>query len=636
MRKWIWLYLLILVPPFIFTSCGKLSRTGTAPGNIPPEVFMVNIPPDSSSFSTLAKIYWYGFDQDGFITKYQYMIIPDTGNIIPKSGGYIDPAFIQLIEQQSPDEWNNESFALSLGIGKDLIYAVDSVNNTTGTWDNVKLFASLDTTIYVEQYFFVRAVDDDGATSKIWKPDSEKGSNFRWFRRNNRPPITTIKYDYVNSTAENTIVPDSILTEYCLPETTYDWKGITLSWTAEDPDYSARTQPSFTYSWELLGPFASSTAIDTTKIFYQSWDDTTASRIVDSTVHIMAGLENYPGEDFGWYQFRVRAWDDAFAADPTPACVTFRITKPPFLFEPGKYGRNVLLLDATVYDGKYIIPYRDSLKNFYSGLMQSLIDNDIIDSYTWYRKDANKIYPPPQSILTKYNLAIYYNEGRVEGVPGYGVQGVDTGFVAIRDYLRIGGKVWMIGQNNWGVSNCGYNPIDPGNERSGGYSSVVTTVANYFCGVTGIYLPCLSSSDRNEEMITAEPYLPFGADLPLLEVDPVKLSKIYWYFYTDKPPMDSLKGIPRANWESVWNANYNERLYSFVSLYGTQSYLHGRPVASRAYSPVPWPFENEPGAPILQWRTAEFCFPCLPIQRDDMYELMEKMVNWFLQEGIYP
>lgn len=632
MKRWSWLFLLVMLS-LIFSSCAKLSKKGTAPSNIPPEVFMVNIPPDSANFSTLAKVYWYGFDQDGYIDRYQYLVIPDTANIIPKTGGYIDPVFVQRIEEVSPDHWNNislDSIFQSYGynISSDIMHAVDSA----GTWDNVMLFASIDTAAIVSQYFFVRGVDDKDATSKIWKPDSEKGSNFRWYTRTNRPPFTTLDYD-------------TMLIEYCLPETTVDWKGIKIAWSAEDPDYPSRSQPSFNYSWELFGPFESKAAIDTTDpaniyvsprgIRYSSWNDNTASSIVDSTSRILVDLVNASGKDYGWYHFRVRAWDDAFVHDPTPAIANFRIIKPPFLFDPD-IGKNVLLVDATSYDGAYGLVHRDTLYSFYTSLMESLKTEEIINDYTFCRDDPNQVYPPLEDTFSHYKLVIYYNENRFTGLQGYPepIPPNDTGFIQIERYLRVGGRVWMIGQNNFGVDQptvAGYVRISPVDQRSGGYTTTVTRVANYFCGVTGTFHPAFSSGRRNEEMIAAEPYLPHGADLPRLEVD---TSRLAYYTFRGRPI--GAVGIPRANWESVWNANYNERLYTFISLYGSQSTMHGRACASRAYSPDPWTFYDESGQPTLQWRTAEFCFPAVAINPDDMLGMMRVMVNWFLDENVYP
>ena len=205
MKRFVWISLLLLVF-LLLSSCGKLSRKGTAPENLVPEVFLVNIPPDSVSFSTPARIYWYGFDQDGYIARYQYLVIMDTGNVIPKSGGYIDSMFVKTIERVLPGDWSDSSLSRILGINRTVLHSADSVKGN-GTFDNVMLSASLDSTAYLAQYFFVRGVDNEDAVSKIWKPGSPKGSDFRLFTRTNRPPHTTASYD-------------TMIIEYCLPETT--------------------------------------------------------------------------------------------------------------------------------------------------------------------------------------------------------------------------------------------------------------------------------------------------------------------------------------------------------------------------------------------------------------------------------
>lgn len=626
MKRFSWLFLLLLVF-LLFSACGKLSRKGTAPANVAPEVFLVNVPPDSVNFSTLAKIYWYGFDQDGYISKYQYLVIPDTGNFIPKSGGYIDPAFVQTIERVNPGDWNDSSLSRILGIDRSALHSVDSVKGN-GTFDNVMLTASLDTTVYLAQYFFVRGVDNEGAVSKIWRPDSPKGSNFRLFTRTNRPPHTTAIYD-------------TMLIEYCLPETTADWKGIRVNWTAEDPDYSPRSQPAFSYYWQLLGPFESKTAVDTTKVYYSSWDSIKGEPWVDSTSRLLVNLVNAPGKDYGWYQLRVRARDDAFVPDPNAAKVTFKIIKPPFLFSTDK---SVLLVDATDYRGIFIVPVKDSIEAYYTSILETLKSQNVIDSYLLCRASPvppptpppPATYPVTEDTLSHYKLVIFFNEGRFPGIVGTGSNfGADTGFVQIERYLRVGGRVWMIGQNNWDVaspSSPSFVPINSAHKS--GFTDVVVRLASYFFGVTGIFIPAFDSRNRNEEMIAAEPWDSTYTELPRLEVDTTKLKSAY---YGGIPAGNPLKGIARANYEGIWNANYNKRLYTAISyLDPALSLINGRPCASRAYGPNPVVFTEGGQAYTLQWKAAEFCFPAFPMKKEQMTVMMEKMVQWFMEDGLNP
>jgi hypothetical protein len=633
MKRFSWLFILLLFF-LLFSACGKLSRKGTAPANVAPEVFLVNVPPDLVNFSTLAKIYWYGFDQDGYISKYQYLVIPDTGNLIPKSGGYIDPAFVQTIERVSPGDWNDSSLSRILGINRAALHSVDSVRTPVGTWDNVMLTASLDTTAYLAQYFFVRGVDNEGAVSKILKPDSPKGSNFRLFTRTNRPPVTAVSYAFIANVTESYVDTTSYV-DYCLPETTLDWKGIRVSWSAQDPDYGPRTQPAFSYYWQLLGPFPDTLSIDTTKVYYSSWDSKEGIPWVDSTSRLLVNLVNAPGKDYGWYQFRVRARDDAFVPDPTPAKVTFRIIKPPFLFSNEK---SVLLVDATDYRGIFIIPKKDLIRNFYTGILDTLKAHNKIDSYHFCRVKfgLDATYPVPEDTLSHYKLVIYFNEGRFSGIVGTGSSfGADTGFVQIERYLRVGGRVWMIGQNNWDVaipSTPSFVPINSAHKS--GFTDVVVRLANYFFGVTGIFMPAFDSQRRNEEMIAAEPWDSTYTGLPRLEVDTTKLTSTY---YSGIPATKPLMGIARANYEGIWNANYNKRIYTAISYKDPAlSLIHGRPCASRAYGPNPVVFTENGQAYTLQWKAAEFCFPAFPMKKEQMTVMMEKMVEWFMKEGLDP
>ena len=616
MNRWMGLTFLLLVFLF-FSACSKLSKKGTAPSNIPPEAFIVNIPTDSSQFNTLDTLYWYGFDQDGYITRYQYLVIADTcdtGYIVPKdSDGYILSSFVQTIERMSPENWNDSYVSSSLNIGKSFIHADDSA----GTFDKVMFFASEDTSAIVPQYFFVRAVDNEGAVSKIWKPDSEKGSNFRFFKRTNIPPNTTIKYD-------------TAIVEYCLPETTTDWGGIRIGWSGIDPDY--RKNPPLFYSWKLYGPYALKPPkdIDTTKdLYYSSWDGITNSPWVDSTSRLLVGLENAPEEDFGWYQFRVQARDDAFVPDPTPAIATFKIIKPPFLFSENDQNK-VLLVDATSYDGRIAVPDTAKIRGFYRGLLDSLVAADSINSYSYYRYDPVKVLPLKEEVASHYKLVILFNEGRYSAIQGYPILSNDTGFILLERYLKVGGRVWMIGQNNFGVNDIPvptYIRIDPSNQ-SGGFTQATGRLANYYFGVTGYFHPAFNTpNSRTDEMIAAEPY-GTHTELPRLELDSAKLS-----YYKG---ISGLKAIPRASWESVWNANYNERLYTFISFYPDTSKCHGRACASRAYDPYPWVFYENGQPHILRWKTAEFSFPALAMKESQMLEMMKVMVSWFMSDEETP
>jgi len=114
------------------------------------------------------------------------------------------------------------------------------------------------------------------------------------------------------------------------------------------------------------------------------------------------------------------------------------------------------------------------------------------------------------------------------------------------------------------------------------------------------------------------------------------LTKTYYTGLTS-PSTLPLKGIARANYEGVWNANYNKRLYTAISYMDPElSLIHGRPCASRAYGPNPVVFIDNGQAYTLQWKTAEFCFPAFPMKKEPMTKMFDKMVQWFMEEGLNP
>ena len=231
-----------------------------------------------------------------------------------------------------------------------------------------------------------------------------------------------------------------------------------------------------------MGPFDSKTSVDTTKVYYSSWDNINGTPWVDSTSRILVNLVNALGKDYGWYQFRVRARDDAFVPDPNPGKATFMIIKPPFLFS--KYSRKSVLLvePVNMYFGQEIIPSFYPIRDFYTGLLQKLEDEGAIDTFFLYELAGySEPYPPPETVFSQYKLVIFFNEGRFHSIAG---DGADTGFVQIERYLRVGGRVWMIGQNNFGIdvrlSRPSYWQISTGNTIASGLTLTSAKVANYY------------------------------------------------------------------------------------------------------------------------------------------------------------
>jgi len=203
-----------------FVGCEK-KITGGAWVNTKPIVRMVNVPPDSSTFSTNPTIFWSGTDVDGRVIAYRYVVI--LASEIP---GALDPVAYALNRTNVPDSrWTRLDVTLT-----------NPQSNVT-----VRLQADLNDPVrsIVRQYFFLQAVDDDGAySSVVW----------RIFGRNAHFPETrlfNLALDpYVNFLAP-ILTPDG-----------QSLGGVPVSWIGTDSlDYLGE-QPALEYEWRLYGPFS--------------------------------------------------------------------------------------------------------------------------------------------------------------------------------------------------------------------------------------------------------------------------------------------------------------------------------------------------------------------------------------------
>ena len=308
---------------------------GTQRPNSPPTIEFADIPTDSTTFSVTPEISWYGTDRDGSIAKYQYAVVI-ADSIVSLWGGVSEAC--ESLALIHPDIWVD-----SLQ-GMDPKTAFISAVETEASVVNVQLFAGdseIDTTV---QYFFVRAVDNDTASSKVIR---------RMFSRNNHLPDA-----YIDSSlfydGDNKMIP-----RYCLLKTTDTWKGIKLAWEGADSNDHPTNPPPFFFKWELYGPFANtsvnpldevelSDSADVGRLVLYSHEingDDTTLYVEDKSLLIAGGLVNYPNTTpnlvpdylpyndadlgFGLYVLRVWAGDDAFSLSDPPAYMWFKIIHPP-------------------------------------------------------------------------------------------------------------------------------------------------------------------------------------------------------------------------------------------------------------------------------------------------------------------
>jgi hypothetical protein len=580
----------VLLFALILSGCGKLSRTGPEPVNIAPEVFFTNIPPESLRFSINPRIYWYGTDKDGFITAYQYAVIRDS---VSELWGGLQAA------KDSLERFGVDSVSWANGTARLDVFGVH-VAFEKGHQRDVRMYAEMDPKDSTAQHVFLRAVDNKGGVSEI---------KTRMYWRNNHAPEAYID-------VEEDFVQKNL---YCLPDTTATWKGIQISWhgldTTDYPDL--RKQPDFYFRWELWGPYDTSVAndpdvprvafsLDSIEIegewFYDEW--------VLEKFHIFKDLENYSENDsdygYGWYQLRVWSRDDAFVSSKKSATTFFRILKP--LFRYGDFSRKtVLVLDQTNYLGDGRPKNYSQMRPFYETALSSL-KGEHIDEFRIDSLGAGGI--PSEHSLSRYDLVIALNLGRNTGISD------PDCYEKYEDYLNVGGRLWLIGMNNWGMAVPGVNVL-----RS-------SFPPDYF-GIESAFNPGYApSQDTTLEFIAAEP---FGTSkLPKLEMDTVKAKSLVGYSTEREGYNFPKNGIPHVSYEVLSNTEdfkgrtpYFRRLYSFVSRRGKNSIPNQMPCATTYIGST--------------FRTAEFTFPLNVMKDGDektpgAFEAFRMMVQWFLED----
>jgi len=578
----------VLIFAMIFSGCG--GRKGQEPKNSPPQVFFANIPPESLRVSVSPRIYWYGTDEDGYITAYQYAVIRDS---LIKIWGGLDAAkdSLEKIKADSASWINNTTRMGIFGV---------PIEAEGGHQANVRMYAEVNPDSFAVQYIFLRAVDNAGGASEI---------KIRMYSRNNHPPQCAINVD-------NTFVSKSF---YCLPETTQTWKGIELNWVGYDTlDYpDKRKQPDFYFKWELWGPYK-----DTS-----SFSDPTATKVRASLDSIQIGgewirdewatdksyvfknLENYPGRGYGWYHLRVWSRDDAFVSSKDSATTFLRILKPLFRYEQPSQ-KSILVLDVTKYG--QIGAVADSLKvlSFYRDTLLS--QGHICDRFNVYPL-GDKV--PSEDSLSRYDLIIVLNLGREIGIS-------EDDYTKFKEYLNVGGRLWIIGLNNYGFG---------GDRRKFCMKIDITAskpntrkVATEYLGLDCVFYPNWGSGFPDRlEFLGAEPFGSWG--LPSLEMNPDKVKELPGYNPSQPGTNFGENGIPHVSCDILSSsldfdkrAPLQRRLYSFVSRRGLDSEeMHLMPCATTYIGPT--------------FRTAEFTFPLNLMKNPAATEAFKKMVEWFWQ-----
>lgn len=530
----------------ILAGCPSSELGGVRTANVPPWVKWSNTPQDLQQHSANPELFWFGSDEDGQIIGYEYVVLLEED--VDAQGG------IDQIVSDFPEsiEWN------SLGEATEAV---------------IPLFASEDTSEYVDQYVFLRCVDDKDTYSEIIS---------LFLSRNNHPPTC--------------IVTVPLGPRWCLPDTNEFWDGIDVSWEGKDSlDYES-IQPDFLWHVRLYGPFAIEPDLTDTLMqnFYDVLlDEETGLDTVTFTSFSLTNLQT------GWYILYVKNFDDAHVAS-IPALGIFEVYEPKWIRQPEE-AKDILIVDQNRFRpffGELPRSWEDSVEIFFENLMA---DAGYDDSQWEWAGVSN----PPISTLYQYRLVIITDvdfTGKVSGAHQRGFTG----------YLDVGGKLWIIGRetfaitsNTVGLVSYGLNdPDDPLPYTYMGFSAAM-------------FPPGEDSTEdgwgHTSEFSGAQPLI---AGFPTVDVDTNHTLATTWEWPTDPTRRYEFRTLPRV--EYVIRNLDTETIYTFVAVNPDTSRFHGFPVAVRYESSV--------------FKTSYFAFHLFFAHYDNALAVTESMLAWFLDE----
>ncbi len=303
--------LLLLAVP----ACEK---EDTVSPNQPPETTLANVPPENAGpepeypdtlYFALLRVSWDGEDEDGYVAGYEYRWT----------------TYHRTAGDSIPGEWAFTTIA-------DTTFAFESSDSIN------------------DQYFEVRAIDNDGAR------DPSPAS--RWFR--------TAQVAHPEAWIAS---PDSGGTLFVLNNTTDTWEGILLSYGGEDPDGEVAA-----FSWRADGRS------------WSAWTTETSQMLLAS--HFAQPVE-------GWHTVSVKCLDNTMVEDPTPAQISIQLVLPTF-------AEGILVVDETL-DGTGLeeSPTDDQVDSYYDSLLVAKAHAD------WDYADEGM--PGPET-LGRYRVVLWHTD----------------------------------------------------------------------------------------------------------------------------------------------------------------------------------------------------------------------------------
>lgn len=664
-------------------GCGPLDNKGTPGENKLPEVFIVNIPPDGSEFSVSPTVYWYGTDGDGQILRYDYTVVvasevdsvaatlPGTASAVEKYIAYVlndqFPRWISIFVDSTdagevPTQESVRLFASKFPSECDTAYIVirDPGGNPIDTLAQ-PIDCVSDT---IPQYFFVRALDDQGEVSQI---------KYRTYKRRNHWPTTIIPQAFNQAT------------EYVsLKSPTTSYSGIRLLWNGSDRlDFIPPAEPFLEFHWRLYGPFPVNPSAPTERptladtlgrqpvVESANPDPLLGVWVRDTLTHVydlwrQVDSRQDPLNDTtitrtGWFMLVVTARDDAFVSDETPAIATFKAIDP-------KFERKIVLVDDTWYGlDSYSNPASSpdiSAPNTNQAFHWNMVKMVYPEADTmldfWWRsavvppgRNCPTSGPPSQrrvrcgnylslELLLRHKLCVFYEDDIVDNTPPPGAAPAIQSVLS--SYLEAGGMIWFMGRHSL-ISDgltcqvCKERLYDFCEFGGDGFNRLgcdqFDVEGMYYPAWRGNLVPITKYPEpprqpaTNDEFIGGVLAAPETGLPQRLEVDPERLRSMYMIPFLNSV-LDSIGseivGIPDVGFMVLGETAVS--LYSYISWrpggpippYGGQSFQHGKPVAMRRVGPSR---ENP------NYKVSFFTFPLYFIKQEQSEELYRKMIDWF-------
>ncbi len=535
----------------LLISCGPASRKGAVVPNVAPQIRWADIPIDSTRYTMNPTIKWWGTDKDGQIEAYRYSIL--LADYVNSNGG--------------PDAIIN-SFP-------DTATWTELAGNISQT--KVFLYSSQDTSVYIDQFVFMRAIDDDNASSS---------TIYLLLSRKNHPPTCRV------------VLPDS--TQWCLPESTSRWQGITIAWDGKDSlDYPG-LQPDFQWQVRAYGPFADSASADTlpAHLYWALIDEQSHS---DWTMNKSTSLINFVT---GYYMIYARNRDDALVPAEVPATGVISVFEPQWIRNSDF--KKILLVEhsryATNRPGELRSIFADSVREFYTQLLDSAGYSP--SEYDWYSTNGTLLVD--KDILYNYRMVMAVN---IDAFLATDPSGLDTLYGPVstdqrafyKAYLNVGGMLWVVGRRSF------ENPL-AGASSDGQVNFASTSLQHRYLDLISVNTP------KRSEPLAAE-FSGAISILPGFEDIYVDTLRVSYTSTASNHYAEALRGV-----ETLVRGDSPEGLSETIYLY-------------RAINPDTSRYANLPAAirfTTTGYKTSYFSFPLYFMEKSQAVAVTRRMLDWFL------